>query len=219
MTSVVQSKLLEANTSLGAGLVLDSTPVQGNLLIGILTWSGSTGAVTYPWGATPDVNTGNGGVGLAICSKIAGASESTSVSFSAGTSRAYTLTVIEVAPTAGRRWLGIDQSATNSNGAATSLALGATAGLAESDDVAVAGVAGTGTLGGSQAFATAVYTNVAGTDTSTRGFTGYRILGTAGGAATTASWATSRSVVGAIAAYKQENIPASAQNSAFLALL
>lgn len=203
MTGFVQGKWAQALSSTSVSVTLDSTPVEGNLLIAVVTSNSGIGSnPVHPWGLSgADVIGGTGPVAH-IYSKIAGPSESTTVTHSSGTVRNYSISVIEVAPTSGRTWAGLDVSAVNTGTSVSSLALGPTGTQADTDDIAVSGIG----LNGAPATVPAwnsSYTTVGSPTTDARGFMGYKILSSTAATSTTGSWTTARNAAGALATYKQ----------------
>lgn len=203
MTSVVQAKCARSTALVTSmSVTLNSAPTSGNLLVAVLTTSVAITSPVYPWGATPDFAHGTGRA-VRILSKIAGPSESATVTFSNGSSNRITLSVIEVAPTVGGSTWAPDASATVTQASSvTSLAIGPTGSTTSADQVAVAGICLVNTGGSTPAWSNS-YTLAPGADTSATGFAGYRLLPTATTTTTTGSWTTARDCVGLIATYKQ----------------
>lgn len=218
MTAVVQVKHNGVLNGTSVSVTLDSTPTAGNLLVGILTAHNTVVGPTYPWGlAAPLVSNGSG-ESTHVFAKIAGAGESTTVSFSATTARYFGLTVIEVSPTAGRSWLGLDKSALAAHAAlVTSQAVGPTAAQEEADDFAVVGTATGAGLGTTSVAWTNSYTAVPPLSASSRGFAGYKVLGSAAATDTTGSWTSAVDAASLLATFKQ--VVPGAAGSRFLGLL
>lgn len=213
----VQSKFnFNTSTATSIAVTLDATPTVGNLLVGVLTSNNSVSTPTEPWGTAPDATST---ITLRIYSKIAGASEPATVTFSNATARQFGFTVMEFAPTGGQTWIGLDNSVTSTGVSVTSLAVGPTATLASTDDIAVCGIGSNTAIGTSTPTMSDGYTVVGGLDGTGRGFAGYLPLTSSAATMTTGTWTTSGSSIGAaIVTYKQSGA-ASGQNSGFLAIL
>jgi hypothetical protein len=206
--SLRQVKHAETVSANNISVVLDSVPVAGNLLVAVVNATANVTTPVHPWSGTPDVSGGATNSQTWITSKIAGASESTTVSFSNGLTRGLTIDVYEFAATPGRTWLGLDKSATSVGSLVSTLAIGPTAAQAEIDDVAVAGcslggTAGTGVVG----TLSDGYTVPAATTSAARGWSGHKLLPDNSATQTTGNWVTARNAAGSLATYKQTGTP------------
>jgi len=214
VTGLVQSGT--ANTAGGAAtsvsVTLGAAPTPGNLLVAVLNLAANTVSAT-PWGATADATSILAAtLRTVIYSKIAGASESATISATLSSSATtHRLTVYEFAPTAGLAWQGIDKLATNQDAGATvtTLSTGTTAATTATDGVAVAGFSFNG------AFTGLTLTNGYTSLLNGNSVTGHLVLTATGTQETTASWTTARRVSAAVAAYKQ----GVGSSAAFLSLL
>jgi hypothetical protein len=220
MTTVVQSKYAATIVTTSISVTLDATPTQGNLLVAMWTVLNGKGLTpTLPWSGagTTDISLPTPSEILVI-SRIAGPSESATISAAPTAGRNMTLTVIEVAPSSGRTWVGLDQTANASASGVTSLAVGPTSAQAEADNFAAAVLVASTATGVPQAW-TDSYTVTPTPGLTDRGFSGYKVLSSTAATSTTASWLNSANVAGAIATYKQTGSGAAPQNSGFFAVL
>lgn len=220
MTAVVQAKRGGILTNTSLSVTLDTAPTQGNLVVALVSVSGTITNPVYPLGATePDATATDTGIAYAF-HKTAGANESATVTFSSDTARTMTLSVIEVAPTGGKSWNGLDKTATAVGPSGTSLAVGPTAAQAEADNFAAVMMVPAGTIGTTAPSYTNGYTAITGTD---RSASGYKVLSDAAATSTTISWVTARTTAAVLATYKQTGgatpPPATGSTAAFLTLI
>jgi hypothetical protein len=206
--TLVQQKHAETVSANNISVVLDATPTPGNLLVAVVNATANVTTPVHPWSGTPDVSGGAANSLSWITSKIAGASESTTVSFSNGLTRGLTIDVYEFAATPGRTWLGLDKSASNVGSLVSTITVGPTATQTESDDVGVAGcslggTAGTGVVGSMDNG----YSVPTATTSAARGWSGYKLLPTSAATQTTGTWVTARNAAATLATYKQTGTP------------
>lgn len=219
MTALRQQKQFESTSTLSSTVTLDSTPIAGNLLVAVYTATSNVATPVHPWSGTPDVALGTTTSFLWISSKIAGSSESATVTFSNTLSRGMTMTVYEVAPTTGRTWVaGVDKTITNTSTLSSNLAIGPTAAQSDAENFAVAGVSLLSSAGAIGVFDSG-YTGSPTQTTAARGWAAYKILSTTDPTSSTATWSTARANVGAIATYKQTGTAIPPTHAAFLSLL
>lgn len=187
------------SSATSVSVVLDATPTAGNLLIAVLTYPNTISGPTHPFGSAPDYTAANGVIVAAVYSKTATGSESTTVTFSNSNSRQFTLLVMEFEPgSPGATW-AMDETASATAGSVNTIAVGPTATLDDTDEIAVVGIGSNGTIGGAAPSFNSGFAALAGIgDPLHRGFSGYKMLSGSSAVSTTASLVTS--VVGLAAA-------------------
>ena len=129
-------------------VTFDSTPTEDNLLILVHDY-GSAATVTLPSGwsqAAQKRDTNDNGNTTTIAYKVAGASESTAVTVTVGSSKHSTLSIFEYSGIVTSSPL--DQSATNGCGDGRSCSIGTTGTTSQADELVIGGLGISGSTGG-----------------------------------------------------------------------
>lgn len=196
--SLVQSKV-GTNTNDDITLVFDSTPVSGNLLVAVYSQFGVNGldAMTG-WTLIRDVQHSGGSNRIVAWYKIAGASESTSVTAGATGGATSDLAIYEFS---GIDATPLDKDNGNDGGySVTSLQPGTTGTLTQANEVAITAVCTGSSNGGSEAIDSGF--TLVGASTLTRSLHGYKIVSATTALNPTLSWATARNCTAIIMTFK-----------------
>lgn len=216
MPYLVQKKHNDTVNVGSISVTLDNPITPGNLLVASVTVHAAWTSPTHPWGlAAPDLQRIQTAV-ASLFSKVAGVGESTTISCSSTIVRNWGITVYEVAPGAGRTWIGLDKTSVAGANSAQSLASGATPAQAEEDNFAVLALA----LNQGVTVASQGVTNGYAIDTaasgSTRGFAATKFLSDASATSLTSSWTLASNAASALGTYRATPAPKSAAFLAFL---
>ncbi|MGH2755528.1 MAG: hypothetical protein ACRDLB_14010, partial [Actinomycetota bacterium] len=195
ITQVQKDQSATTGTSVTA--TLDSTPTQGNKLIAICGATGLTLAEQNgPGAGWTKVAEGAGPSGwpsVEMWERVAGASQSKTVTCTSTVTGTVRISTFEYSG------LGdFDKSATSSTASATSQSTGTTPTTSVADELLLASIQPSGTIGTWGAW-TNGFTQQ--TDNSQQS-TAHRIVASTGAYSTTASWTTARSAVGIIGTWK-----------------
>jgi len=203
---LVQAKNAVDVTATSITATFDSTPTQNNLLVSVLGASGGIGTITQPTGwtmvtGTPLDSAGNspnsGGRPVACAWKIAGAGESSAVTWS-GNSNAMSCSAIEVSGLVTSSPVDQVTAAAFSNSVVSSLNLGTTGTTTVANEVAIAFCVDAARTGQSL---TNGFTLV--DADGSRAIMGYKILSATGTVQTTAAWTSGTSTcAGGIVTFK-----------------
>lgn len=199
--AVVQNKGATSSATTSHTVTLDAAPAQNNLIvvsIFITITDEASPNVTGPSGYTRDVVKDRGTGSVAIWSKIAGASESASITFTTAANQSAQMEAVEVSGNATSTPLDKTNKAEGASG--TSIQPGTTGTLSQADEFAFTASLQAGTNGGSEAIDTGF--TVLDTATFSQTIVGYLIVAATTALNPTHSWATNRARAAVIATYK-----------------
>lgn len=200
--ALVQSKAVrDATNSTSTTLTLDATPTQGNTIIVAMKAVSSMGTVTAPSGYNVDYSFATGAAPVIIYRKVAGASESATITFSRTSTNVGQLEAFEFSGIATSSPL--DQTIEADVGASnvTTLSLGPTATTTQSNEVALVNVAINGGTNAASSTLDSGFTNIT-TSGTLIGVSGYKVLSSKQTLSATATWVTARRAQGLILTYK-----------------
>jgi len=195
--ALVQNKGGEA-TQANMAVTLTSGPTQNNLLVAVFRTNLALSAVTIPSGWTTRSSQDGSGQCAIICDKVAGAGESSTVTFT-HTSASAALEVYEFSGTATSSEFDAQNSHTT-GGATTTSEQAGTVTPAATGEVFVCGASTSGANGGSEAIGSSF--TITDAATFARLVTGYKIKTDANAENPAMSWLTLRTACSVLAAFK-----------------
>lgn len=136
--TLVQSKTVAASSATSTA-TFDSSPTDGNLLIAIVAYVGNSGFATTPTGWAQAAFSGGSAHGfVTIWYKVAGAGESSTVTFTVSTLAVGSIAIFEYS---GMTATPFDVGAQAAAAYGTSIGTGTTATIAQADELLIAAVA------------------------------------------------------------------------------
>lgn len=199
--AVVQNKPATSSATTSHTVTLNSAPTQNNLVlvaIKIDVVDEAVSNVTGPSGYVKDVVKDRGTGSVAIWSKVAGASESATITFTTALNQSASLEAIEVSGAATASVL--DKTNKAEGASSNSIQPGTTGTLSQADEIAYTASLQAGTNGGTEAIDTGFTVLDSGSfDTM---IAGYLIVAATTALNPTHSWTTNRARAAVIATYK-----------------
>lgn len=199
--SVVQNKAAQTSATTSHTVTLNTAPTQNNLIlvaIKIDIIDEAVSNVTGPTGYAKDVVKDRGTGSVAIWSKVAGASESGTITFTTTLNQTADLEAMEVSGNATSSVLDKTNKAEGASG--NTIQPGTTGTLSQADEIAFTASLQAGTNGGSEAIDSGF--TVLDAATFTTSITGYLIVSATTALNPTHSWTTNRARAAVIATYK-----------------
>ena len=201
--TVEQNKSANIRNSTSISATFDTAPTQDNLLVAVLSTRAASATNPSGWSTAIDVVNGVNNDLLRIAYKVAGASESSTVTFTLGAADQSALGIFEVSGNATSSPLDLTASTGRQNNV-TSISSGTTATTTQADEILFVGyyMRETITSPSLDNSFTLVHHEATSGGQDITVVDGHRIVSATGAYESTASWTTSRVAMGAIATFK-----------------